>query len=64
MSTHSEEKLLNVDVKATQLQPWHRVHADSGVQFLQKYNALLVIDSYSKWPEADAVFTLQAPVQP
>ena len=31
--------------------PWQRIHADYCGPFLKKYYALIVIDSYSKWPE-------------
>ena len=44
-------------------EPWQRIHADYCGPFLGKYYALVVIDSYSRWPEvfitstADADFT-------
>ena len=31
--------------------PWQRVHADFCGPFLNRYYALVMIDSYSKWPE-------------
>ena len=31
--------------------PWQRVHADYCGPFLNQYYALVIIDSYSKWPE-------------
>ena len=31
--------------------PWQRVHADFCGPFLNRYYALVLIDSYSKWPE-------------
>ena len=46
--------------------PWQRVHADFCGPFLNHYYALVVIDSYSKWPEVfltntpTATFTMQA----
>ena len=45
---------------------WQRIHADYCGPFLDKYYALIVIDSYSKWPEvyfttsATAEFTIHA----
>ncbi|MBM6549361.1 RNase H-like domain-containing protein, partial [Streptococcus dysgalactiae] len=47
-------------------EPWQRVHMDYCGPFLQKYYALVVIDSYSKWPEVmftdrpSAEFTIRA----
>lgn len=47
-------------------EPWQRIHADYCGPFLQKYYALIIIDSFSKWPEvflttnADAEFSMQA----
>lgn len=47
-------------------QPWQRIHMDYCGPFLQNYHALVVIDSYSKWPEvfltksANADFTMKA----
>ncbi len=43
--------------------PWQRIHADYCGPFLKQYYALILIDSYSKWPEvflttkADGAFT-------
>ncbi len=31
--------------------PWQRIHADYCGPFLKQYYALILIDSYSKWPE-------------
>ena len=45
---------------------WQRIHADYCGPFLNKYYALVLIDSYSKWPEvffttnATADFTMRA----
>ena len=45
---------------------WQRVHADYCGPFLDKYYALIIIDSYSRWPEvyfttsANADFTITA----
>ncbi|WP_353806028.1 integrase catalytic domain-containing protein [Acinetobacter baumannii] len=45
---------------------WQRVHADYCGPFLSKYYALIIVDSYSKWPEVifttsfTAEFTTQA----
>jgi hypothetical protein len=46
--------------------PWQRVHADYCGPFLGRYFALIVIDSFSKWPEVflttttTSTFTMQA----
>ncbi len=43
--------------------PWQRIHANYCGPFLNQYYALILIDSYSKWPEvflttkAEGVFT-------
>jgi hypothetical protein len=45
---------------------WQRIHADYCGPFLGKYYALIIIDSFSKWPEVffttnpNAEFTMQA----
>ncbi len=31
--------------------PWQKIHADYSGPFLNKYYTLILIDSYSKWPE-------------
>ena len=47
-------------------QPWKRIHADYCGPFIGRYYALIIIDSYSKWPEvmltmnASADFTKMA----
>ncbi len=60
VSPHSEEKSPNVNTLATYL----GVHAAYCGPLLQRYYSLIVMDSYSKWPEVflatkpDADFTL------
>ncbi|MBM6549387.1 DDE-type integrase/transposase/recombinase, partial [Streptococcus dysgalactiae] len=55
-----------MDKVAVSCEPGQRVHADYCGPFLQKYYALVVIDSYSKWPEVmftekpNAEFTMRA----